>query len=476
MPEPIQSTTAVNRLAAFLAERGLSAEQFAADTGSDVALVRQLCDQPRLLPDMVLLEGVWRAYQADPGPLVAQEPLTPGALPGFDANHPLAVAIAGAGNLGHVFAGRLSARGDTHVRLLTSTEDRARLLNERCEANGGITVSSRDGAVTGRPALISADPAEAATGAHLVLVCVPSFLHEEALCRVLPHLAPDALVGVVPAPGGLDWKARHLLAGVERAPTVFGVGVIPWMCKLVEAGREVRVLGAKRQNALATINCRRSAEISDLIGALCDQPFLNAGSFLNFTLNPGNQLLHPAIMYDLFAEWNGEPLAEPPLLYEDLSESAAGLLAEMSDELMAIRAALETHIPGLRLPIVLPLQLSILLGYGADVADPRSLRSIVASNRAYATIRAPMVCLVGGWAPDWGSRFFTEDVPHGLVVLHGLAELAGVTVPAIDRVLDWAQQRMGCEYLVDGRLTGADVARSGAPQRFGIKSLSELAA
>jgi opine dehydrogenase len=85
-----------------------------------------------------------------------------------------------------------------------------------------------------------------------------------------------------------------------------------------------------------------------------------------------------------------------------------------------------------------------------------------------------MRAVPGGWAPDWSSRFFGEDIPHGLVVLRGLAELLDLPTPTIDRILLWAQRQMGREYLVDGRLSGADVRHSGAPQRFGISSLEQL--
>lgn len=462
-----------NRIRQFMDERSLTVEQLARESGLGAEILHALRDDERLLPDPVALEALWRTYQADPNDLVVLQPANTGSLPGFSAGEPLAVTVVGAGNLGHVFTGVLAARPDTHVRLLVSTEERAGFLRGRVEAHGGIGVSARDGVTTGLPSLITADPEAAVSGARLVFICVPSFLHEDALTRVLPHLSAGSLVGAVPAAGGFDWKARHMLAEHNSQATIFGIGVIPWMCKVATAGEEVRVLGRKRQNVQATFDAERRAEVSDLLTALLDMPVLDAGSFLNLTLNSGNQLLHPAIMYDLFESWDGTPLPEPPLFYENLSESAAELLGRMSDEVLGIRAVLEAG-HGLRLPLVQPLQLSTRLAYGTDVQDPSTLRSTIATNRSYATIRAPMRQVPGGWAPDWGSRFFGEDIPHGLVVLRGVAELLGVEVPAMDQLLLWAQRKMGREYLRDGRLSGPDVANSGAPQRFGIRTLEQL--
>jgi len=44
----------------------------------------------------------------------------------------------------------------------------------------------------------------------------------------------------------------------------------------------------------------------------------------------------------------------------------------------------------------------------------------------------------------------------------------------MDKVIMWAQDYMGKEYLVDGRLTGRDVASTRAPQCYGINTLATL--
>ncbi len=45
---------------------------------------------------------------------------------------------------------------------------------------------------------------------------------------------------------------------------------------------------------------------------------------------------------------------------------------------------------------------------------------------------------------------------------------------SIDQVLGWAQEAVGQEYLVNGKLEGKDVKISRAPQRYGFTSLSAL--
>ena len=139
-----------------------------------------------------------------------------------------------------------------------------------------------------------------------------------------------------------------------------------------------------------------------------------------------------------------------------------------------LREKLEAQVSGLRLPAVLPLHYSVLYGYGKAVGDPSTLRSTIATNRAYAGIRTPMVQTERVYVPDWNSRFFWEDIPHGLVVLRGIADLLGTEIPAMDRVLLWAQAQMDRTYLVDGQLNGKDIADSGAPERYGITRVQDL--
>jgi hypothetical protein len=285
-----------------------------------------------------------------------------------------------------------------------------------------------------------------------------------------PHLSAGALVGSVPAPGGFQWTARQILDGLPVE--IFGIGAIPWMCKVRRQGAEVAILGSKAVNGHATLGRTAAPLVSDVLAHLTGMPMVDLGNFLQITLNPGNQLLHPGILYAMVEESGGRPFPEPPLLYETLSERAAEVLQGLSDELLALKARVENCGEPVSLSSVLPLHLSVIGGYGTDIADPTTLRSTIATNRAYAGIRAPMVPVEGGWLPDPNSRFFHEDIPFGLVVLKGLAALASIPTPTLDAVLGWAQQWMGKRYLEHGALSGADVATSGAPQRFGLDSLS----
>ena len=49
-----------------------------------------------------------------------------------------------------------------------------------------------------------------------------------------------------------------------------------------------------------------------------------------------NAYLHTSILYGQWERWDGNPLDQPPLFYNGLTESAANLLSSVSDEVVMI--------------------------------------------------------------------------------------------------------------------------------------------
>jgi hypothetical protein len=189
---------------------------------------------------------------------------------------------------------------------------------------------------------------------------------------------------------------------------------------------------------------------------------------LALTLANTGQLIHPGIMYDLFADWDGKPFHtdDVPLFYQGLSEEGAQTLAGLSDDVQAIRARLE---PVLDLSAVRPLKAWLLRSYGDAIADPSSLHSAFVTNRAYAGLKAPVrEVLPEQFAPDLRARYLAEDVPFGLAVSRAIAQLAGVETPTMDAVIAWAGAQLGKDYL------DRDASAARIPQKYGLGSLEAL--
>ena len=65
-------------------------------------------------------------------------------------------------------------------------------------------------------------------------------------------------------------------------------------------------------------------------------PAIPIPGFLNLTLTPSNQIIHPGRVYAHFKNWDGEQTFEAskmPLLYEDLTEEGAYEIQVLDNEI-----------------------------------------------------------------------------------------------------------------------------------------------
>jgi hypothetical protein len=384
------------------------------------------------------------------------------------------ITICGGGNAAHTLAGLIAARRDFRVNVYTPVDGEAERWCRGIEAGGGITLVSPDGILVSRPHQISADPAAVVPGSELVLLALPAFAHELMLRDIAPYLEESAWLGAFPARGGFDWCVEAVLMGRNKSIVVFGLQTLPWACRIQQYGREVTILGTKAEVDLAAWPSPYAGEIVALLGDLLGVHLCPIANFLSLTLANTGQLIHPGVMYGLFRKWDGPPYAEAPLFYQGVNAATADILQQLSDEVQALRGIVERHAPDLDLSAVRRLDEWLRRSYGDDIVDTSSLQSRFTTNRSYAGLRAPMRPIGEGLVPDFQARYLAEDVPYGLVVVRGIAELADLPTPVMDRVITWAQARLGEEYLVDGRLKGRSVAASRAPQRYGFGTLDEV--
>jgi hypothetical protein len=385
------------------------------------------------------------------------------------------VTICGGGNLGHALAGWLAARiKGIRVHVLLSGQERVSHWETGIARQNGILVIAPEETRCGRPELVTADPAKAVRGSRVIIFALPAFLHQVTLAKVAPFVDAGALVGAIPAHGGFQWGAERAFKGMATKPVIFGFRKSPWTCRVVTYGHSVRITGVRASMEVSaeptTAVHQMAEELSHLFGiAVAPLPH-----FLHVTLSIGNQILHPGILYGLLRDWDGTPFAEPPLAYQGISEVAARILLNLSDESQAIGDAVGRELPCLQLPPIRSLAEEMRTSAKAMIEDSSTLRTIIGTNRGLFGLRIPSTQVQGGWIPDSTSRYLSEDVPFGLCVLRGIAEITGVTTPTIDEVLNWAQMQLGASYLRDGTMSGPDLARSGAPQAYGLRTLTQL--
>merc|ERR1712216_839155 len=112
---------------------------------------------------------------------------------------------------------------------------------------------------------------------------------------------------------------------------------------------------------------------------------------------------------------------------------------------------------------------------GGQMSDTSTLKTCMNTNKAYDGLAHP--CIQGEdkkFMPDLKYRYVAEDCPAGLCFSKGLAELCEIPTPTIAKVILWAQQCLGKEWMLDGKMQGKDVSETRAPQGVGIKTMDEF--
>ena len=330
------------------------------------------------------------------------------------------VCICGGGSLGHVIAGWSAARAKAQVSVYTSRPG---------EWVSDIVVDTPEGdKLTGHIFKVSDDPREVVSPADVVLFCYPGYLIESTLKRLKPFFRKDAFIGSVFSSTGFFFDARKVLAPDQP---LWGFQRVPFIARVGEYGHSAHLLGYKSELKVAVENVptEEKQAFAEFLSEWFERKVTLLDNYFEASLSNSNPLLHPAVLYDMFA---GNKVYDRKIyLYREWSESAAELLIKMDEEFF-------------RLLEVLPVRrgfLPTILDY-YESKDAASLAAKLRSIPAFQNLEAPMKQGPTGLIPDYSSRYFSEDFPYGLKLICTLAHENGVPVPTLDRVLEWGMSRI----------------------------------
>lgn len=329
------------------------------------------------------------------------------------------VCICGGGNLGHVVAGFVAAQGKYEVCLLTRHPERW---------SQELTIETPTATtLTGHLSGLYSDAKQAVGHADIVLLCLPGYAIRETLLHIKDHLRPDSAVGSVVSSTGFFFEAMELLPASQP---LFGFQRVPFISRIVEYGRKARLMGYKESLHLAIERARQPEQLCDTLADMLQTPIHLLGSYYEVSLSNSNPLLHPSRLYSLWKDWHeGVVYSRVPLFYEEWTEEAARLYIEMDNELQAL----------LELLPVRKGSIATVLDY-YESTDMASLTRKLRSIEAFKGILSPMKETAGGYVPDFQSRYFTEDFPYGLAIVHRLTHEKGVPSPTIDRIYEWGMK------------------------------------
>jgi NAD/NADP octopine/nopaline dehydrogenase, alpha-helical domain len=388
------------------------------------------------------------------------------------------LAVCGGGNGGHALAVVASQNFDGDVDWLVGSEDKAEELRLGQSA-GGLQSTGVITAYADRVRTISADPAQVIPDADIVMVVVPAFAHTPVLRQISPYLKETALIGCLPTRGGFEFDALRLISGIEPRGRrrIFGLQTLPWSTRVVSPGKVVNFGALKAKVLMATLPARHAPAVSSQLTRILGTEVIATDCFLSMTLGNPGQFIHPGLMYGWFRSWNGDEYDDEsiPLFYANASDQVGKLVEQLSSEATAVAREIETQSGNaLDLKGVLPVHEWLRISYPTQTSDTASVATCFRTGPLQAR-KAPMRELgEGRFVPNFQYRYLSEDVPFGLVVTRAVAQLANVETPAIDDVIQWAQQSMGKAYLVDGKVEGSDAQHLPLPQNHNVHTLMDL--
>ena len=396
---------------------------------------------------------------------------------------PIRILVCGTGSGAHALAAVASVNPDFEVRVLSQSADKAQSWTASMQKQR-LTVVARNGQA-GRVALqansfmVTDSPEQAARGCDLIIFAVPAFAHSRYLALLEPDIEEGCTVIGLPGQNGFEFELRKTLGPKLRNCVIMNFESLPWSCRTVEFGKTVRVNGTKERLVGAIEGDLRKAKLKDPVAAiqrlLGKSPKLTvSGHLLGITLMSLNSYSHPPIMYGRWKDWDSKELEQPPLFFQGVDEDTAELLGKVSDEVVATSKKIMAEYPQVDLSQVIPMYEWDVTHYGSFIKDKTNLMTALRTNALYEGRTHPMIQSEnGGYIPDFNHRFLLEDIPC-LVVIRGIAELAGVETPNIDLVLSWGQDMLRKEYLVGSKLTGKDLATTRCPQKYGFTRMEEL--
>ena len=324
------------------------------------------------------------------------------------------ICICGGGALGLVVASVLSHTREVAVRLLTAHPQQWSKSIEAADNSGKV--------YQGVLEKVSDRAEDVIPQSDIVLLCLPGFLIEKSLRQIAPFVTNQA-VGSIVSSTGFFLQAHRIFAS---SVSLFGFQRVPYIARVREYGHSADLLGYKQQLYMATENLPEDFEA--MWADWLQTPVAHLSNYLDASLSNSNPLLHPARLYGMWHDWNGETYKDQTLFYAQWDELSSEVYIAMDEEFQKLCKAV-----GVTIPRVLDYY---------ESTDASSLTRKLRSIAAFQTIKAPMKQKENGFVPDFESRYFTEDFPYGLQIVKDLAQTHQIETPVIDRVLLWGNSKI----------------------------------
>jgi opine dehydrogenase len=355
------------------------------------------------------------------------------------------IAVLGGGNGSLAAAGDLALAGHETALWRRAPES----VEAHRTAGGVIIVKDFRGRHVARPALITADIAEAARGAELILCPTPATAQPDIARRLVPHLVDGQVVFLPPGTFGSMLFAQAQRAAGNFADVAFAeTGTLPWLTRKHGPFEAAITIRAKRLPT-GVFPLRSAEHAIDVIGRAFPAVIEPCGDALSAALMNAGPIIHPPLIV-----MNAGPL-EHFERWDIHKEGTQPATRRVTDALDGERIAIRTA-----------------LGYGAPHFPLANHYAREGEEWMYGRGSHDRLTDSGDWRERivlTEHRYMREDVALGLSFLASVGELAGVKTPLVRAFLSIGSAICGEEFAKTGR-TLANLGL-GALDVAGLRSL-----
>ena len=332
---------------------------------------------------------------------------------------PTAIAVIGAGNAGYAMAAHLSLAGYT-VRLYEMPAFAHNL--DPIRHQGGIRLTGVMGEGLATLDRVTSDIAEAIAGASHIFVVTQAIAHEMIADLCAPHVEPGQTYAIFPGSGGSlifanRFRAAGVLAGVFLAETV----TLPYSCRIREPGWVNIHAGPGVREVIGVFPARATDAVVENLRIV--YPMLApARHVLEVALYNPNILLHPiGVIFNLgrIEYANGEFW----MYREGFTPSVMKILRALESERVALLRKLDVE----------PMDFEAFYTY--RYGDKWE-------NFAAVSSKGPASA---------ATRYISEDIPIGMVLLSSLGTLLDVPTPTADALIHLGSVIHATDYRTPGR-------------------------
>lgn len=352
------------------------------------------------------------------------------------------IAIVGAGNAGCAVAADLTMKGHEITLIKTSHAMHDDNFNYLLENNGKMTLNEFGEIKTANIAKVTRDASEI-RGNEVVIIYIQTNFHEQLIQRLAPYFEDDQIVLINPGYLSTAYMLKHCSDKkliIAEAESSFIDG------RIMEPGL-FRVGFRNVRNPIGIYPAARREEAIAKLDQLQER-FVYLNSVVEAALHNPNLVVHTvgSIMSIPRIESAKDQFCMYHEAYTRNNPATWAVLDALDSEKMDVLEKLGFE----RLPYVEACKYRNSLDDGMDAKE-------VFLNYAEMPTRAKGPVKVD-------SRYISEDVPQGLVMLEALGKSLGVQTPICTALIELASAALGRSMRAEGR----------TPEKLGVENIWKI--